>query len=181
MDWLITFLSDFLSQSLAGVLGGAIGGIAVLFAQNRIRRSGLIEAEPKKGSSKVQFLQSGEPATDRSAADEVHYAFTLHFFNGKPADSGHRGLEVVFYYNDRVEFRHTPDDRDNPEYSADSTVPKDYEEVDLLNLPSGQWVRLRFGGRLSGGDAEKARNCDRVQLQGYLFGGEEWKRDLPWD
>lgn len=139
-EWLATFFSDFLSGSLASILGGAIGGVAVLIAQNRLRHRGEIDAAHKRGASRIQYLQSGVPATDKSLADEIYYAFTLHLFNGKPSDSGLRDLEVVFFNGDRLELRDKPNDRDRPEYQPGSIVPVGYEEIDLLALRTGQWV-----------------------------------------
>lgn len=175
------FLSDLVSQATGGVIGGALGGSAVLLAQRFLGRFGKIDSAVREKKIIFHDTSGGtpEPVVDRSNANEVWYAFTVRFFNSKLLNTGLRDIRVEFERPRAGSFSHTPYDPERP-VSVDglSNPTPEYEEVDLLNLPSGEWVIQKLRGRIEGQAVEEVAGCEKVVLVGYLFNDKKLRVEL---
>ncbi len=180
-----TFWSDLVTQAtgglIGGAIGGAIGGSVVLLVQRFLNSFGKIEGAVRQKNVDFRDTTSGtpQPATHKSSANEVWYAFTVRFYNGKPLNTGLRDIRVVFERAGAGGVPHTPYDPDKPQSEGSfASASEEYEEVDLINLPSGQWVVQRLRGRLEAQLAREAAQCDKVVLVGYLSNNKELRVPL---
>lgn len=174
------------TATVVAVIAGAVGGIVTSLVEGwvaqRLEYLGRVSIWPREWS--IVFVdESGKPV-DSSASQEVvaaaHYAVNVRFFNRKRVGSGFRDVRITFTVGSQCDpVSHVPYDPDKPA-SDESTrgVSVEFERVDLINLPSREYVLQRLRGKLGPSDARKVRNCEKVEFVGVPPSDRERRTQL---
>ncbi len=102
------------------------------------------------------------------------YYLNVKLFNEKEVKTGLRDLVIVF--DGKPPLERTMLDRST--WRATQQF-KQMDTLEVVNLPSREWVALSLMDNLSQEDTHKLTECDRVWLRGYFPDGTQFNKRVP--
>jgi hypothetical protein len=181
-------MSDADAALYGGLGGGIAGGILAvmgvllgLFAERILQRYGKLRCETAQfalqlvSDEDVWDLSPQGMNTDWIAeAQWVSYKFNIKFFNEKDARTGLRDVRVVFYGNGGRHIRAPAFDAAT--FQVHRAAP--YDRIEVIPLPSREWVSLDVRGSLLEQDKDALPECHRAEFVGYFPTGREFRKEI---
>ncbi len=164
-----------------GVIGGALGIVGIflgLFTERYLQRRGKLRCVPegwelafraRDGFGKMAPVEPSEVTTAR-------YSFGVKFFNEKDVDTGLRDLCVEFRWKNGRKTTDQPWDSSKAGVRGSASAS---ERVEVLNLPSREWLSLNLHGSIASEDARDIAECRRVMLVGRFPTGRTFEKEIP--
>ncbi len=116
----------------------------------------------------IRRLTGGKPGGGPlEAPPYVTYVASIELFNEKELRTGLRDVAIVFRGRSGTEVETTPKISREP--------------VEVINLPSREWIRLDLFGEVGAAKMSELANCDTVEFRGRFPNGKEFVKPIPID
>jgi hypothetical protein len=187
-------ISDLLDSNLATGLVGVAGVLLGLFADRMLQRQGKVRCEmdpieldissgDEKGTTytvyrlpvRAEYLPSLNPSLNRAAGSpNVRCNINAKLFNEKEVRTGLR--DVVLAFDGDPPLEQSLLDRSTWRSSNHMTH---MDELEVVNLPSREWVTLSLTAIIAPKEAQILAKCDRAWLRGYFPDGSRFDARVP--
>lgn len=163
------------------MIGGTLGIVGIflgLFTERYLQRRGKVRCVPNGWQLTFRGPdgEGGIGLVERSASTSARYSFAVTFFNEKDVDTGLRDICVEFRWKDGRKTTDRPWDSSKARVQSGITTS---ERVEVLNLPSREWLSLSLHGNIDGEDAREIPQCRRVMLVGHYPTGRTFEQKIP--
>lgn len=161
---------------------GIVGVLVGLFAERVLQRYGKLRCEIGElrlsgEQSPAEYVTVTGLPIPPSVIEQVRfmtYSFTVKLFNEKDVNSGLRDVAIVFHLSDGRRMVRTSPDLSTRRQVEEGTVT---EPLEVINLPSRQWVSLDLFGTISA-DMEFLAQAERAEFRGYFPTGRVFRREI---
>lgn len=186
-------IADLLDSNLATGLVGVAGVLIGLFADRMLQRQGKVRCEmdpielhstpgDEKGRSYTVYrlpvradkLPDPHATGDSYGEPEVRCNINVRLFNEKEVKTGLRDVVLAFDGSpplekilwDKTTWRPPPQ-------------LKQMDQLEVVNLPSREWVALSLTASIPPEEAGVLAKCDRAWLRGYFPDGRKFDARVP--
>lgn len=104
----------------------------------------------------------------------ARYFLNVKFFNEKEMKTGLRDVVLIFDGNPPLVTRMLDRSTWRP-----NSVSKPMDELEVVNLPSREWVGLSLMGQILHQEVPKLAECDKAWLRGYYPSGKLFSQRVP--
>ncbi len=148
---------------ITGIVG--ISGVLLgLFADRILQRFGKVRCEI-------------EPLKLTPTDGGTRYSLNVKLFNEKEVKTGLRDVVIVFDGKHHIE--RTMLDRTT--WRDPTKNLQTMDQLEVVNLPSREWVTLSLRFTNSMEDARKLAECDKAWFRGYFPDGRRFNERIPFD
>jgi len=129
------------------------------------------EAEHELKLDQSARSDNAEPVYAEQHDPQTDYEVSIDLFNEKELQTGLRNIAIVFQGQDGTRVESIPHDqktrrRESPHSGSDPVEVTD--AVEVINLPSRQWVHYELCDTLDYKDARKLDKCETIEFRGYF-------------
>ena len=193
-------------------LVGVLGVVAGVFVERLAQRYGKLrfEAEPMRlqflgdmgGRAAIHSLPVDVDAFEPGKKPPTHhvlgrlegelwieYKVSIELFNEKELPTGLRDIAIVFRGRGEARVETMPCYQGTWQIQGGPAIgygmPEDADPVDIINLPSREWVRFDLAGAFNGHffiderEPRKLKDCDTVEFLGCLPNRRKFVRTIP--
>lgn len=198
-------------EVIIGILGAAVGVVAGVFAERLAQRYGRLrfETEPMR----IQLLgdQGGRGPIHSLPVDVeayaanppvltlgriqgqrwVEYKVSIELFNEKELPIGLRDIAIVFRGKSGTCVETMPCYQGTWQIEGGPGIgygmPKDADPVEVINLPSREWLRFDLAGAVNGefviprSNRTKLKECETIEFVGHYPDRRKYVRTIPID